>query len=84
MTVSGICESLIASAIWAVLAFGFYRWHKRFKEENKTHKVLFETIKSVLTTELGLLRKQDLHLMILLLLNRYRNTSNQAYQKKDS
>jgi hypothetical protein len=73
MTISGICESLIATAIWAILGFAVYRIKKCFDEENEKYQILFPDLKMAISANEDPAQINTMYFSINLLLNRFQD-----------
>ena len=82
LTVSGIFESLIATAIWAVLAFGLFRVKKRIEEENEKYRNLFARAQKALSTNEDQAMANDLYFSVNLLLNHFQRQLNSLYHRR--
>jgi hypothetical protein len=62
---------LIASAIWAGLAFFSYKVKREFEAESERYRSLFERLKDVISNDIEPLFKQDLYLSLNILSKRF-------------
>ena len=82
LTASGIFESLIATAIWALLGFAAYLIKKRFNEENEKYKSLFSHMKMAISAAEDPALITSLYFSINLLLNRFQRRLNSLYHDR--
>ena len=82
MTISGIFESLIATAIWAILGFAVYRIKKRFDEENEKYQTLFSDLKMAISANEDPAQINTMYFSINLLLNRFQRKLNRLYNDR--
>jgi hypothetical protein len=71
MSFAGIIESLIASAIWAGIAFFCYKVKKGFETESERYRSLFEKLRDMMLNDIEPSNAQDIYFMLNILSKRF-------------
>jgi hypothetical protein len=70
LTISGVLESLVATAIWAALVFLAFRTRKHFRDELAKNRERFDWLRQIMSGDVDYSTKQDVYFFITLFLNR--------------
>lgn len=80
MTLMGILESLVATAIWAVLVIVVIRTKNHFRDEVKKNRKKFEWVTNCITNEMVISIKHDIYFFISVFLGRLQRNLNRQKQ----